>query len=254
MMMNILKLSFINAIIWTLAAFALISSPGQAEQLLPLLIASQEEADFSGTGRPGRQTSGESRSDCLTTEFPLTALMPASNWGKTVSERPTFWFYVPYSPQETPIGEFVLQDEARNDVYRIPFTLPQTPGFVSFSVPAERSPLEVDKWYRWYFKLYCDRQKSSSPVFVQGWVQRIALTPELENQLEKTLRPDTVYSKRQIWYDAIARLANLRLANPSDVQLEEDWNRLLKVKGVEIELPNSKPLVGSVIFTLVTQN
>jgi hypothetical protein len=224
----------------------LISSPGWTQPVqprsLPLTVASQEEPDFSSTGRPGRQTSGESRSNCPATSLPLTALMPTSNWGKTVSERPTFWFYVPYSPQEAPVGEFVLQDEARQDIYRIPFTLPKTPGFVSFSLPSERSPLAINQWYRWYFKLYCDRQQSSSPTFVQGWVQRVALTPELENQLQE----DIIYAAQQVWYDAIAHLARRRLANPTDTQLENNWNRLLKAKGVNIELPNSEPIVGNV--------
>jgi hypothetical protein len=140
------------------------------------------------------------------------------------------------------VGEFVLQDEARQDIYRIPFTLPKTPGFISFSLPAERSPLAINQWYRWYFKLYCDRQQSSSPIFVQGWVQRVALTPELENQVQE----DIIYAARQVWYDAIAHLARRRLANPTDTQVENDWNRLLKAKGVNIELPNSEPIIGHV--------
>lgn len=205
---------------------------------------SQAEPDFSGAGRPGRQTSGESRSNCPATNTPLTALMPVSNWGTTTAEHPTFWFYVPYTPQQASIGEFVLQNELRQDIARIPFTLPKTPGFMSFALPASQTPLTVDKWYRWYFKLYCDRQKSSSPIFVQGWVQRIALTPDLEEQLQQSNRKDLVYRDRQIWYDAIAHLANLRLANPSDPKLVEDWNRLLKAKGVELNLPNSTLLSG----------
>jgi hypothetical protein len=257
--MNIFKSPYKNAIVCAIALLILIAARGWTQSvssppLRSLTVASQEEPDFSGTGRPGRQSSGESRSNCPATSLPLTALMPASNWGKTASERPTFWFYVPYSPQEAPLGEFVLQDEARNDIYRIPFALPKSPGFVGLRLPSERSPLEIEKWYRWYFKLYCDRQKSSSPVFVQGWVRRIALAPELESQLQQGVRADTVYRDRQIWYDAIAELANLRLANPADVRLEDDWNRLLRAKGVNLELPNSEPIVGNAILTPVSPN
>lgn len=231
-----------KTIIWTIVP--LLFSPSLSAFLrlrLPISPTPQNttEPDFSGAGRPGRQTSGESRSNCPATDTRLTALMPVSNWGTTTAARPTFWFYVPYTPQQAPVGEFVLQNESRQDVARIPFILPNTPGFMSFALPSSQAPLTVDKWYRWYFKLYCDRQKSSSPIFVQGWVQRITLNPELEERLEKSNRKDLVYRDRQIWYDAIAHLANLRLANPSDLKLEEDWNRLLKAKGVELNLPNS---------------
>jgi hypothetical protein len=215
-------------------------------QIPPLVLASQHqhEPDFSSTGRPGRQTSGESRGNCPTTKLPLTALIPNSHWGKTAQERPTLWFYVPYTPQEAPLGEFVLQDVERNDLARIPFSLSQTPGFTSVTIPDDRSPLELEKWYRWYFKLYCDRQKSSSPIFTQGWIQRIALTSELKEQMHK----DIIYTADRVWYDAIADLANRRLAQPGNAGLIADWNRLLKAKGVEIELPNSEAIAGNVIF------
>ena len=260
--MYIFKPSLITTITLALVSFAIASLPGSTQPIQPirepdhgrlpfssLTAAKQQEPDFSGAGRPGRQTSGESRGNCPPVVLPLTALMPASNWGTTVTERPSFWFYVPYSPQQAPVGEFVLQDEQRNDIYRMPFTLTKTPGFVSFSIPQTEAPLEIDQWYRWYFKLYCDPQKSSSPKFVQGWVQRIALDPALESQLKSAApREDAVYAANRIWYDALDHLANLRLTNPADTRLEDGWNELLKAKGVGLEIPDSEGMVGSVLI------
>lgn len=245
--MNIGKLLRKKTILCAFVTFLLVFSQGWMQtarsEFPSLIVASQDEPDFSSTGRPGRQTSGESRGNCPTTTLPLTALMPTSNWGKTTRERPTFWFYVPYSPQEAPLGEFVLQDIERNDFARIPFILPQTPGLVSVTLSDDRSPLEIEKWYRWYFKLYCDRQKSSSPIFTQGWVQRISLTSELKEQMYKNI----ISTADRVWYDAIDELANRRLAQPNNAQILADWNRLLKAKGVEIELPNSEAIAGNVI-------
>ena len=207
----------------------------------------QKELDFSGTGRPGRQTAGESRGECPPVNPNLTALIPTSNWGKTLSDRPTFWFYLPYSPQQIPVGEFVLQDENRNDIYRTSFTLTKSQGYASISIPQQEAPLEVGKWYRWYFKLYCKQQKISSPIFVQGWVQRVASDPTLEHQLNAAApREDLVYATNQIWYDAVDHLAKKRLENPTSVELENDWNQLMSAKGVSLELPDSEPMVGSV--------
>lgn len=208
----------------------------------------QQELDFSGYGRPGRRAGGGSRSPCPPIDPPVTALMPATNWGKTVASHPTFWFYVPYSPQEAPAGEFVLQEEKGKDVYRIPFTLPKTPGFVSFSTPSTAAPLEVDKSYHWYFKLYCDAQKSSTPIFVEGWVQRVALTPELESQLKAAKQQEyVVYAANGIWYDALDHLAQMRLTNPANARFAQEWASLLGVKGVGLEQFSKMPMVGSIV-------
>jgi len=175
--------------------------------------------------------------------------MPVINLGKTVAERPTFWFYVPYSAQQAPAGEFVLQSEQGNDIYRTPLTLPKTPGFVSFSTPSTAAPLEVNKSYRWYFKLYCEPQKASAPVFVDGWVQRVELTPTLESQLRSAKAGDyAVYATNGIWYDALARLAQLRLTNPANARLDEEWASLLGAKGVGLSQFSKVPIVGSVIL------
>lgn len=225
---------------WREAKLSRSESPPQAKLKKP---------DFSAEGRPGSRKGGGSRSPCQPKKTPLTALMPVTNWGKTVASRPTFWFYVPYSPQEASSGEFVLQDEERNDVFRTSFTLPGTPGFVSLSIPPTAAPLEINKLYRWYFKLYCQPQKLSAPVFVQGWVQRSPLTPELESQLKATTPRDYIaYATNLVWYDALARLAELRLTKPPNATLEQDWADLLSLRGIGLEHLNRKPIVGNAIL------
>jgi hypothetical protein len=173
--------------------------------------------------------------------------MPVNNRGKTVAEHPTFWFYVPYSLEKASSGEFVLQDKAHNDVFRTQFALPaETPGFVSFGLPPTAAPLAINKWYRWYFKLYCEPQKLSTPVFVQGWVQRVELNAELERQLRAAApRQYIAYLKNDIWYDAIARLLDLRLAQPNNLKFEQDWTNLLSVKSVNLEHLNQRSIAGS---------
>lgn len=236
--------------VWAQSSRPINKNPGNAKvRSQPPPQPQQESPDFSGYGRPGRRAGGGSRSPCPPIEPPLTALMPVTNWGKTVAERPTFWFYVPYSPQAAPAGEFVLQEEGGNDVYRTPFTLPKTPGFVSFSTPSTEAPLEINKSYRWYFKLYCEPQKASAPVFVEGWVQRVALTPELESQLRSAkAREYGVYAANGIWYDAVASLAQLRLINPLNSRLDNDWANLLGSRGVGLERLNQESIVGSAIL------
>ncbi len=216
----------------------------------PLPLSNQKSPDFSGDGRPGDRTGGGSRTPCPRINTPFTtALIPMNNLGKTVAERPTFWFYVPYSAQAAPAGEFVLQEEDGNEVYRTAFTLPATPGFVSFSTPLAIEPLKVNQLYRWYFKLYCEEQISSTPVFVEGWVQRVERTPALERQLQAAKsREDVVYAANGIWYDALNYLAQLRLNNPSNSILADGWTNLLSAKGVGLAQFSPIPIVGEVIL------
>ena len=214
--------------------------------VLPNAVAA--EPDFSGDGRSGNRIGGGSRSDCPTKEVPLTALMPISNSGQTTAAHPSFWVYVPYTPEEAPVGEFVLQDQDRNDVYREEFTLPNTPGVTSVSLPETETPLSLRQPYRWYFHLYCDRGKASSPVFVQGWVERVELTANLE--LSPTQAPEQYpdYIAQEIWWDAIAALAILRSANSADPILISEWNALLTAEGVDLKLPDNMNFMDAVTF------
>ena len=237
-----------------------INNPVQ-QSLLPLPLAQHNsnasEPDFSGDGRSGERGSGGSRGNCpalVESDSSLTALIPVSNWGTTVAERPTLWFYVPYTPEQAAIGEFILQDEDLNNIFRANLNLPKTPGFVSVTIPATQNPLEINKWYRWNFKLYCDSSKFDRPTYAFGWVKRIALTPALERQLKVAgQRKDKVYAVEEIWFDALDYLTNLRLANPTDASLEKDWNHLLGAKGVVLTLPNQVPISGSVTLNPVAE-
>ena len=205
-----------------------------------------DKLDFSGDGRPGKRVGGGSRSFCSSTEIPLTAVVPASNVGATVSDRPNFWFYVPYGSQQATTGEFVLQDRQENDVYRQTFDLPQTPGLVSLKLPKTAPSLEVGRPYRWYFKLYCGDSASATANFVEGWITRISLVSNLATESEQGKNPTyQEYGSNSIWFDALDNLAQLRLEKDNP-RLEQDWNQLLSAKGVNLRKLTQIPLVGSV--------
>ncbi len=205
----------------------------------------ENQVDFSSFGRPGEREIAASRGYCAPGEPPLTALLPTSNWGKTRKKRPTFWFYVPYSSQEVTSGEFVLLDKEWNVISLIIFKLPERPGLVSLTLPTTVPELEINKEYRWFFKLFCD---SDNPMFVRGWVQRIELSPSLNQQLNASIRRKyRIYASQGIWYDALADLAEGRLKNYPEATLAE-WTKLLGAKGVGLEQLKEKPIVGSVLL------
>ena len=154
----------------------------------------------------------------------LQAVIPISNSGKTVSGHPRFWVYFPYTSQQVSQVEFILQDRERQDIWRSQFKLENNnPGYKSFSLPETEAPLEVEGWYRWYVKVYCDAQTASA-VYVQGWVKRIPLISQLYLELQQQPQQShQIYSQHGIWYDAIDRLLSLYQEQPGNIALERDW-------------------------------
>jgi hypothetical protein len=211
---------------------------------------------------PGNRGGGAGRS-CAAGEQSVTALMPEYQqalisggaitkvWGTATTERPTFWFDLPYEKSTLAALEFVLQDNSSpaKDLYRGAIVPPDTPGIISISLPATVAPLEVGKLYKWFFKvrLQCHSGASAAKPQIQkeelyGWVQRVSPSPALINQLKQATpqQQASLYAQNGIWFDALTTLGKLHLANPQDAQLRKDWNDLLQSVGLE-EL-TTKPL------------
>lgn len=197
----------------------------------------------------GRSRGGASRDPlCANPDIPLTALVPSTPgeelleivWARTVAERPTFWFYVPYNLAPNIPVEFILEDDRNNVLYQSKFQVESSPGIVRFALPDSVDPLELDRLYRWSFKVYCH---PTSPVFVRGWVERIALDPALQSELEFAAPREKIalFATHGIWYDAIDLLAELQHTQPQDTELFADWKSLLE--SVELQEIVSEPIV-----------
>jgi hypothetical protein len=198
---------------------------------------------------PGRRRGGARRGACLVAETAteLTALVPDTETttlslpetyvgGSTTAAYPTFWFYVPYHLTADLKAEFILQDEAGQDLYRaasaeLPISEP-TPGIVSVTLPATAAPLEVGKVYQWYFKLSCAAEE---PIYVQGGIERVAPPPELASQLANATPQEQaqLYWQNELWYDAATILARLHQSNPTDPTIQSAWGDLLRSVGLE---------------------
>ncbi len=202
---------------------------------------SEDILDFSDTGRAGQQTAGEARGQCNNGGFPLTALVPASNWGKTTKKHPIFWFYVPSSLDSATEIEFVFQDEDRNHLWQQKLSTQKTSNYLNVSLPQEQPELEIGKWYRWYLKIYCDPEKRYPPKFVYGWVKRVSIDYALESELNNSQQqPYEIYGKAGIWFDAINSLLKSKDSNAKSLYFQQNWQQLIQAKGVELNLPQPK--------------
>ncbi|MBX9255896.1 DUF928 domain-containing protein [Desmonostoc muscorum CCALA 125] len=190
-------------------------------------------------GEPrGRRRGGGSRGSCKQYET-LTALVPITKtatkdlvWGQSVSQTPTFWFFVPDKLSPKVPVEFVIQDEADNYVYHTKFNPPETQSGI-FSLPVKpTTPLVAGKSYTWTFSIYCDPDKPSAAVYVQGSMTQMALNPSWRQQLEAAKTPlakASFFAEHGIWYDALTTLGeSLKDTKNKDPKIASAWMDLLK--------------------------
>ena len=166
---------------------------------------------------------------CYQGKIKLTALVPKNQIGRTVSEYPEFFFYLPQTDAQ--VAEFVLQDENGNQIYQTTLKINNSSGIVGVSIPTNQnvSPLQVGKIYRWAVALICDTEDRSTDVFAAGIVRRVELSADIRSELEKAdpRQKAVIYAQTGIWQDALGTLAAARRANPNDPDLAADWKILL---------------------------
>jgi hypothetical protein len=194
----------------------------------------QAMPEFSDVGRPRRRRGGGSRGSCLiANKPPLTALVPNSSTGFTLSQSPSFWFYLPYALNEQHSIEFVLKDSQDNLVYAKTFTGDKTtPGIVNLRLP-ESVILDTAQSYEWYLLVQCDAENQERFVFVNGAIRRLE-RPALQQQLAvlPVSNHSRLYASENIWYDALDGVATQLQDAPQQGEVRTDWLQLLQSVGL----------------------
>src|SRR4028118_1533989 len=193
----------------------------------PRFIQPTEDIDGPPTGRVRSVRGGCASSSQLN----LTALVPKNKIGRTVSDYPTFFFYLPQTDAE--LAELILEDESGNQIYQQDLTIKNLSGVIGVSIPANTNvpPLEVGKSYTWKFTVVCDPEDRSSDQLETGIVRRVELSAEILGELDAADDPrqkTVIYAEKGIWQDALGTLAAARRANPKDTGLAADWESLLE--------------------------
>lgn len=174
----------------------------------------------------------------------LTPLIPEKFLALTVSEHPTFFWYVPGASEQT--LEFTLLDKNDEEViYQTTFAAPVKSGIVSLQLPSENvEALKTGEMYHWYLVTICDPNDRSGDLFVDGWIERTEATMELTAALEDAQADEipSIYARNGIWHEALASLAQLRQENPEDSNLAERWQQLLN--SVDLGEFSEEPLVA----------
>jgi len=206
----------------------------------------------SGRGVPGRREGAGTRAvappprgirgippapsqPCIEGPVPLTAIMPQTNLGLTTAEFPRFFWFLP--PTRAPLAEFKLVAVSGPTANEIPiyvtqFRLTGNSGLASLALPknAGLPPLVVGQDYRWSLTLICNPSNLQQNIGVDGVVQRVQPTANLNRQLtgataEQRLK---VYAQNGLWFETLDTLAELWCARPQSTELAHAWQTLMQ--------------------------
>jgi hypothetical protein len=209
------------AIYFIVAVFGLL--PGKS-------FAKENETYHPPKGKVRQQArkTGGSRGCNLPLNNTVTLLVPQDHTATTVSERPTFFWYL--SQKSSLPLRFTLIEPGKKTIFSQEL-IPE-PGIVALNLPQSSHPLEIGKTYRWTVTVICNQKKPSRNLFAQAWIERVSF-PKSDKFYKDTSFCDVRYARSGIWYDALACNYVKQLQNNTDSNLQEFWT-LLK----EINLPN----------------
>ncbi|MFB2981438.1 DUF928 domain-containing protein [Microseira sp. BLCC-F43] len=183
-------------------------------------------------GAPGDRGDAGSRSP-----YDISAISPATNLGLTAAEYPTFWLYVPTRISSRLSIQLILRNENKQVIYRTTFEITQGKGIVNFRLPKTAPPLEIGRKYQWVFR--------SEDLTRYGWVERVALKPEIVSQLATATPRQRVliFAQNGIWYETLTELAELRRTHPQDAEIAADWAALLQHRLVRLDKIVAEPFL-----------
>ncbi|UBF23759.1 DUF928 domain-containing protein [Kovacikia minuta CCNUW1] len=187
-------------------------------------------------GAPSSTTGGATRGGvCSAGNKALLPLVPQQQVGLTFSDRPSFFLYMPPSPNQT--AEFLLLGNDDTEVvYQTTFSLPTKAGIVRFDLPTDAPALQVGKQYHWYVTLICDTAKGpSGNPSVEGWVERTEPSSQLAKAIKaaKPANRPALYAEAGVWHETVTTLADLRRRDPNNPKLLGDWKELMKSVGLD---------------------
>jgi len=175
--------------------------------------------------------------DCLdeitSSNVPLLPLVPNSASGLTVASHPTVLVHLPKTSAKKIL--FSWRDEKNNDHYHVILPLNHSGGVISLNLPEDAPPLEVGKNYYWALAIIPDSKLKPDTPTIEGQIQRVALESKVRDRL-KTANPletAIIYGEAGIWYETVATLAKLKMAEPDDQILTSNWKYLLTSVGLE---------------------
>jgi hypothetical protein len=207
-----------------IAVLLSLSSTAIANPPVKQIVSSSPRPSSPPPPRPTKPVWGGGLGDTCNSQKPLTALiLDGRERLTTISEVPTFWFYIPNLPDSSASLVFTVNTEdEKTQIYQTRLEVPNGSGIVGLRLPASIK-LETNQTYYWYLRLNCNRKSGTAAnETVEGNILKLSRTPALEAKVQ--------LASPEVWYDALSMTAAGRLSKISTA--EQDWQRLLNLMGM----------------------
>ncbi|MGD1918699.1 MAG: DUF928 domain-containing protein [Pleurocapsa sp.] len=172
---------------------------------------------------------------CSVNNQKIVYLLGNRNREFTSSAYPTFWFHIPHGIAPKTNIKFVLEElETGKEIYNQIVPTRGKSTIKGIALPQnEINTLALNTNYIWSLEVSCPQTKEDSLIALSGWLSRLPTNSLLQNQLSITPKQKRyqVYLEHELLYDALSELAQYRIAEPNNKQIETAWNLLLKELG-----------------------
>ena len=175
--------------------------------------------------RPVNTGSNGHRTACSRTKGKETLTVLSPIYGKTVSTRPVFSWFVPDTesyPMEIYLYEYTEKGKGEEILAEIP--LQSKLGIMNYTFPQEKVALSVGKKYIWQIVLMCDKNNPIKDVIAEAVFEVVDIPASLNSQLKraKTNRERSeLYAQFGFWYDAFAEINNGSINTEFSISLLE---------------------------------
>ncbi|HEY9702520.1 MAG TPA: DUF928 domain-containing protein, partial [Allocoleopsis sp.] len=161
----------------------------------------------------------------------VTTLLPKNNYGLTVQGRPTLLVYVPKTTAKKAF--FSVQDAQGNDHFDQEINLPNQAGIMQIDL--KNAPeLATGTTYKWSLVLMCNNKMLPDSPTVEGYIKRVEANNNIKNVIssDSKLKQAKTYAEEGIWYETVAILAQLKLEQPSEQNVNTSWQKVLADAGL----------------------
>ncbi len=216
----------------------------------PAIALAQSFTPPRNSGAPSTTTAGASRGaescEMLRNKTVITPLAPQAKaldnpqksqyFSLTLQEHPAFfWHVLPQTAGEN--ADFLLIDHGpmgQQIAYEATVDLPETPGIMQVTLPANVPALQPGHRYQWFLSFNCDVTSLDSQQHLSGWIERQATPSALLTQLTgATLAQRAqLFAEAGIWQDALMALIELRQTTTQNEPAFQGWLQLLDSVGL----------------------
>lgn len=165
-------------------------------------------------------------------------LMPDNNFGYTLKDYPTFFWYQPeLSVSSVPVAFRLSKASVDNPqrfkkVYETEFVSSGS-GIISFTLPPDASPLTQEEKYVWQLLIKCE---SGGSTLLKGYIERLSTNnPQLERELANASIEEypKILAKAGVWYDILPIMSDLLQKEPNNSRLIDNWAEIFAAIGYE---------------------